>query len=82
MADAIISLESQRSAEAEARFLQVLKLRGSGFISGEHAYRLSPDGLTVFPRMADPVESDDYDLVYRTARPRGAAPGRDALGRL
>jgi circadian clock protein KaiC len=64
VADAIISLESQRSAEADARVLRVMKLRGSGFIAGEHAYRLSPHGLTIFPRMADTVSADDYDLVF------------------
>jgi circadian clock protein KaiC len=41
-----------------------MKLRGSGFIAGEHAYRLSPHGLTIFPRMADTVSADDYDLVF------------------
>ena len=64
VADAIISLESQRSAEADARVLRVMKLRGSGFIGGEHAYRLSPQGLTIYPRMADTVSADDYDLVF------------------
>jgi circadian clock protein KaiC len=64
VADAIISLESQRGAEADARVLRVMKLRGSGFIAGEHAYRLSPDGLTIYPRMADTVSADAYDLVF------------------
>ena len=64
VADAIISLRSQRSAEQETRVLQVRKLRGSGCISGQHAYRLSPQGLTVYPRMADTVSVDAYDLVF------------------
>ena len=64
VADSIISLRAQRSAEQEVRVLQVMKLRGSGFISGQHAYRLSPQGLTVYPRMADNVSVDAYDLVF------------------
>jgi circadian clock protein KaiC len=63
VADAIISLGAERTAEQEVRVLQVRKLRGSGFISGQHAYRISPQGLTVYPRMADTASADAYDLV-------------------
>jgi len=55
VADAIISLSTTRAAERETRSLRVLKLRGSEFAPGEHAYRLSANGIDVFPRLADPV---------------------------
>jgi circadian clock protein KaiC len=42
--------------------LQVLKLRGSGFKSGEHAYRVSTSGLNVFPRLADSQDTSSYEL--------------------
>ena len=42
VADAIVLLSSQRTAEREVRFFQVLKLRGSGFLSG--TARLPPVG--------------------------------------
>ena len=42
-----------RAGQREMRFLQVRKLRGSGFRSGQHAYRLSRSGLHLFPRLAD-----------------------------
>jgi circadian clock protein KaiC len=70
VADAIVLLSSQRTAEREVRFLQVLKLRGSGFLSGRHAYRLSADGLELFPRLADPVDTNDY----------GSSPARISSG--
>ncbi len=53
VADAIVSLGIQRDADRESRVFQVLKLRGSGFVSGKHAYRVSADGIEVFPRLAD-----------------------------
>jgi circadian clock protein KaiC len=62
VADAIIALSSKRSAERELRVLQVLKLRGSAFQSGEHAYRLSAKGLDVFPRLADELDTRTYEL--------------------
>ncbi len=53
MADAVIGLETKRTAERSIRYLSVRKLRGSDFLSGDHVYRITPGGLTVFPRMAD-----------------------------
>ena len=62
VADAIVSLDIERVGDRESRVLQVLKLRGSGFTSGKHAYRVSADGIVIFPRLADHVEGDAYDF--------------------
>lgn len=60
VADAIIAMSTERSAERETRVLQVLKLRGSGYLTGKHTYRLSPRGVEVFPRLADPIDRAEY----------------------
>jgi circadian clock protein KaiC len=73
VADAIISLATQRVNERAVRLLEVTKLRGSDFLSGRHSYRISQDGITVFPRLADPVSEDGY-LVSRTRITSGIAP--------
>jgi circadian clock protein KaiC len=62
VADAILSLTSERAGQREARFLQVKKLRGSAFRSGQHAYRLTAGGLRLFPRLADAPVGEDYPL--------------------
>jgi circadian clock protein KaiC len=62
VADGIIVLESDRMNERTIRMLRIDKLRGSNYRSGRHAYRLSEDGITVYPRLADPVSTDDYEL--------------------
>lgn len=62
VADAILDLTAERIGQREARFLQVKKLRGSGFRSGQHAYRLTPEGLRLFPRLADVPSDRDYPL--------------------
>jgi circadian clock protein KaiC len=62
VADAILSLATQRVADREVRVLRVLKLRGSGFRSGAHAYRISERGLDVFPRLADRGDTTSYTL--------------------
>ena len=48
VADAVIGLETKRSAERSIRYLSVRKLRGSDFLSGDHVYRITAGGLS-FP---------------------------------
>ena len=77
VADAIIALSIKRSSEREHRVLRILKLRGSGFAAGEHSYRITPDGLDVFPRLADPLDASVYALP--TARESSGVPALDEL---
>jgi circadian clock protein KaiC len=60
VADAIIALGTDRTADREMPTLNVRKLRGSGHQPGKHTYRLGPAGLDVFPRLADPVDTTNY----------------------
>jgi circadian clock protein KaiC len=62
VADAIIALDIKQLAEREMRFLQVLKLRGSDFRSGQHGYRITNAGFQVFPRLADGQDDSHYEL--------------------
>jgi circadian clock protein KaiC len=61
VADAVIDLTTRRMGERSIRYLRVLKLRGSGFASGDHSYRLTSDGLVVYPRLADAVDGSTYE---------------------
>jgi circadian clock protein KaiC len=62
VADAIIAMRTNQAAERASRALTVLKLRGGRFLSGRHSYRISGDGIAVFPRLADPGDAGDYPL--------------------
>jgi circadian clock protein KaiC len=62
VADGIIALRTQHANERAGRLIEVTKLRGSEFLSGRHGYRLSSDGITVFPRLADPIRAESYRL--------------------
>jgi len=62
VADGIIALTTRREAERAIRHLEVLKLRGTGFMSGEHAYRIAHDGLHVFPRLAERLPVEPHEL--------------------
>ena len=60
VADAVIGVETKRVAERSIRYLSVRKLRGSDFSSGDHVYRITSDGLVVFPRLADQRDSSPH----------------------
>jgi circadian clock protein KaiC len=89
VADGIIALAAEPTADRDTRVLQVLKLRGSGFLSGKHGYRLATDGIRVFPRLADPVNQATYTLetervstgipVLDVALDSGLLPGGSTL---
>jgi circadian clock protein KaiC len=79
VADAIIALDVKLIAEREVRVLQVMKLRGSGYLSGEHVYRVTSSGISVFPRVADTQDEARYELsASRTGSGIGALD--DLLG--
>jgi circadian clock protein KaiC len=77
IADAIVSLSTDREGERNQRVLSVIKLRGSDSLSGKHAYRLSSAGIHVFPRMADPVELNRYSGTDE--RMSSGVPALDAM---
>jgi circadian clock protein KaiC len=77
VADAIVSLSSDRVGQRELRLLQVLKLRGSGFRSGRHSYRISEAGIDVFPRLADPIDATAYPMA--TERASSGIPALDSM---
>jgi circadian clock protein KaiC len=62
VADALLHLSARRISERKLREFEVRKLRGSDFLMGRHAYRLSSSGIAVFPRLADPAEEGAYNL--------------------
>jgi circadian clock protein KaiC len=77
VADSIIALGTSRMAERQTRIVQILKLRGSDFAGGEHAYRISASGLDVFPRLADSLDGSEYALS-----PERQSTGVEALDEL
>lgn len=62
VADAIIAMRTRIAGARQTRTIRVLKERGSGYLSGEHAYRLSADGVQVFPRLADVPKTSGYEV--------------------
>ena len=49
--DGILELSDQLFGWSAESSLQVVKFRGSGYLRGRHAYRITNDGLIVYPRI-------------------------------
>lgn len=77
VADAIVELAALRAGQRDMRFLEVRKLRGSGFRSGQHAYKLGQHGLHLFPRLADVPVREGYSLS--SGRISCGIPALDAM---
>lgn len=66
--DGIIELSNRTIGLRDYRSLRVHKLRGCSYRSGEHAFRITADGIVVFPRFVTPPTP----VVYAVSRERAA----------
>lgn len=64
VADGIVDLTRVERGSRDERFLRVLKLRGSDFIPGNHAFRLGQSGIEAFRRFLTPPSPPDYSPVF------------------
>lgn len=60
VADSIVELTNERRGIRTYRYLNVAKLRGSGFQDGRHAFQLTKAGLQLFPRFRTPPTPRTY----------------------
>ncbi len=79
VADGIINLNFSEIGRSDRRWIQVLKLRGSRFLSGSHFLSINGDGVTVYPRLGS------IAIRGKPAGPSGICPTYhrpldDALG--
>ncbi|HEV8215270.1 MAG TPA: ATPase domain-containing protein [Gemmatimonadaceae bacterium] len=77
VADAIVQLARQPLSTRDERFMRVLKLRGSGYREGQHAFRITNDGLQLYPRLVGPPEPERYRSS--SERVPSGIPGLDAM---
>jgi circadian clock protein KaiC len=76
IADSIVQLERKTLDDRDERYLRVLKLRGSAYHEGHHAFRITERGLRIFPRLVTPDFRSYEPQLERTST------GIDGLDRL
>ena len=63
VADGILQFLRNPLSTRDERFMRVLKLRGSGYLEGLHAFRIAASGLEIFPRLVSPEIPEKYTIV-------------------
>ncbi|MEO8880117.1 MAG: ATPase domain-containing protein [Gemmatimonadaceae bacterium] len=77
VSDSIIQLARQPIGTRDERFLRVIKLRGSSYREGQHAFKISQDGIQLFPRLVSPRIAATY--IPRVDRTSTGVAGLDAM---
>jgi circadian clock protein KaiC len=77
IADGIVQVMRNPTTTRDERYLRVLKLRGSAYLEGSHAFRIVSHGLEVFPRLVTPHLPENYKIVEE--RISSGVPGMDKL---
>jgi circadian clock protein KaiC len=77
VADVTLSLGLDHDAYRTTRHIEVLKMRGSAYPAGQHAYKITDAGIQVFPRVADPLDDSSYEQIV--ARVSTGIPALDDL---
>ncbi|HEY7897855.1 MAG TPA: ATPase domain-containing protein [Gemmatimonadaceae bacterium] len=76
VADSIVQLERNALGARDERYFRVLKLRGSGYSEGQHAFRITGNGLQIFPRLVTPDFTSYTPTLERT---QSGIEGLDAI---
>jgi circadian clock protein KaiC len=61
VADGIVELSRRRLGNRDERYFRVFKLRGSGYLEGAHAFRITDSGLDIYPRLVSPRIPEGYE---------------------
>src|SRR5688500_6692455 len=77
VADGIVELSRRRLGNRDERFFRVFKIRGSSYLEGAHAFRITPSGLDIYPRLVTPRIPEDYEPAVE--RVSTGVPGLDEM---
>jgi circadian clock protein KaiC len=61
VADGIVEMSRRRLGNRDERYFRVYKLRGSQYLEGAHAFRITDAGLDIFPRLVSPTLPEGYE---------------------
>ena len=82
VADGMIALSHTQEQNSVVRKIRVVKMRGQAHLSGSHPFRITDEGLRIYPRLLPPL-SDDRDasepIVRDARRVSLGVPGIDVL---
>jgi len=79
VADGMISLTPVHDDNSVVRKMRVVKMRGQAHMNGSHTFRITGDGIRVYPRMLPPLAQDHHDSAPADREPRRILTGTPDL---
>jgi circadian clock protein KaiC len=79
IADGIIRMGSERQELTSVREIEILKLRGAAYSSGQHFFDIGSDGVSIYPRVSAPFDGHSHAGTASKDRVRTGVEGLDEL---
>ncbi|MBQ5946815.1 ATPase domain-containing protein [Massilia sp. ST3] len=82
VADGMIALSQLHEEDSVVRKIRVVKMRGQAHLAGSHTFRITADGVRVYPRMLPPLAEDHHAGAEVDREPRRiptGVPGLDEM---
>lgn len=67
LVDCVLHISEVTVGDKSERYLSVIKMRGRSYIAGKHTYKLSSDGIEVFPRLQPETDIDKPASTLRVS---------------
>ena len=79
VADGMISLTPVHEDNSVVRKMRVVKMRGQAHLGGSHTFRITDDGIRVYPRILPPLAQDHHEGAPVDRDPRRIPTGTPDL---
>lgn len=82
VADGMIALSHNQEQNAVVRKIRIVKMRGQAHMGGAHPFRITDNGLRIYPRLLPPLAEDHHTGVAVDREPRRVSigvPGLDEM---
>ncbi len=79
VADGMLTLSQQQERDAVVRKIRVVKMRGQAHMTGYHTFRITDNGLRIYPRLLPPLATDHMQGTTVDAEPRRIPTGTPGL---
>jgi circadian clock protein KaiC len=82
VADGMLALSQSHDQNSVVRKIRIVKMRGQAHLAGSHTFRITSDGVRVYPRLLPPLADDrapGVPVPTEARRISTGVPGLDAL---
>ncbi len=79
VADGVFALAQTHEVNSVVRKIRIVKMRGQPHLSGSHTFRITGDGLRIYPRVLPALLHADQDFVTNPCRIPTGTPDLDAM---